>query len=212
MESIFLICAVAGGTVFLFQFVMALVGFDADGADGADGADLDMDLEVDADIDLDVDANTDLDGDLDADPHGSSAFFGMLSFRTIVAALTFFGIGGMASLESGLAPLGTLVIALICGSGAFFGMYHLMRGLHRLRHDGTLSIRRSLGQGGKVYVPIPGNKSGIGKVQLQVQNRIVEYRAVTTGSESLKTGDPIVVTEIVDPETVCVERQPEGAS
>ena len=61
--------------------------------------------------------------------------------------------------------------------------------------------RRSLGQAGTVYVPIPGARAGTGKVMLNVQNRTMEYQAVTAQQE-LPTGTNVVVVGILGPDTV----------
>jgi hypothetical protein len=57
-----------------------------------------------------------------------------------------------------------------------------------------------------VYVPIPAFGKGAGKVQLSMQNRIVEYLAITNEAESLKTGEAVRVVGIKDGDTVEVRR------
>jgi hypothetical protein len=61
-----------------------------------------------------------------------------------------------------------------------------------------------------VYVPIPGKRAGAGKVTFRLQNRLVEYLAVTDEESRLATGEKVVVNEIVNSETVRVSR-PESA-
>ena len=119
MTTLFLCCAVVGGTVFVFQFVLTLIGIGADDMD-FDGGD------VDFDTDFDVDAVADVQGDVG--DHGSAAFFGVLSFRTVVAALAFFGVAGMAA-HSGLPTQSEwlhLVIAVAAGVAAMYGVHWLM--------------------------------------------------------------------------------------
>jgi hypothetical protein len=50
-------------------------------------------------------------------------------------------------------------------------------------------------------LPIPGKKGGIGKVTLNLQNRTVEYQAVTADKE-LPTGSKVVVVAVVSSDTV----------
>ncbi len=45
MYTLFLLCALLGGTVFILQFVLAVIGFGADDVDFAD--DLPDDLPID---------------------------------------------------------------------------------------------------------------------------------------------------------------------
>ncbi len=193
MTTVFLICAVLGGTVFVVQFVLTLVGM------GGDAFDFDGVGDVDFDVDLsDV---TDMQGDvLD---HGSSLIFGVLSFRTVVAALTFFGLAGLAAEQRmGESNPLALLIAVISGGAALYGVHFLMKALYKLRHDGTVRIERTRGRRGIVYVPIPGGNSGAGKVQFRTQSRIKEYEAFTKGPEKLPTGTRVIVTDIISPTTV----------
>ena len=86
-----------------------------------------------------------------------------------------------------------------------YGVHFLMQSLYRLRHDGTAQIHRTIGERGTVYVPIPPNHEGLGKIQIRTQGRIMEYAAQTSGPDRLKTGTTVEVVEIVSPMTVEVE-------
>lgn len=191
MWTVFLFCAVIGSTIFVVQFVMALVGLGH------------------ADFDVAHDIPDHFGDALDAHghviDHGSTWLFGVISFRTVVAALAFFGLGGIAALQANQPQLVAVVIALACGGSAMYGVHWLMRMLYRLGHDGTARIEGCVGRCGTVYVPIPGGQSGTGKIQLQHQDRIMEYQAVTSHKEKLNTGAKVVVVSIVGPTTVEVE-------
>jgi hypothetical protein len=95
----------------------------------------------------------------------------------------------------------SLAIALAAAVGALFGVASLMRSLHRLKADGTVRIERAVGQPGTVYLTIPAQKAGAGKVTLTLQNRTLEYQAVTP-HQQLPTGSKIVVTAVLGPDTV----------
>src|SRR5262249_6181704 len=113
----------------------------------------------------------------------TSWFAGVLTFRALVAALTFFGLAGMAATTQGLgAPL-SLAVAVAAAAAALLLVAFVMRSLGRLRADGTVRIERAVGRTGTVSLSVPGRKSGAGKVHLKLQNRIVEYRAVTNLDE-----------------------------
>jgi hypothetical protein len=76
-----------------------------------------------------------------------------------------------------------------------------MKALYRLRADGTVRIERAVGRTGTVYLSVPGNKAGLGKVLLNVQNRTVEYQALTP-HQTLPAGSPVVVLAVVNADTV----------
>ena len=188
METIFLLCAIVGGTVLVIQFALSLVGLDANRTD--------------------VDIVDDL-PDGDVGHHSSTWLFSIISFKTVVAALAFFGIGGMAARTGGIDRIPTLFIALICGGAAMVLVHFLMRSLYKLNEDGNLRVERAVGSRGTVYVPIPGGKAGAGKVQLKLQNRIAELHAMTAEQNKLPTGARVVVVGIISSNTVEVELVPE---
>lgn len=190
MQTTFLICALLGGTVFILQFVLAVVGFGVD--------DFDIPDDLDAPNDFDIADNV-------GDAHGSTWLFGVISLRTVVAALTFFGLSGLAALSGGLSRPLSLLIAVGAGAAAMYGVHYLMQALYRQRHDGTARIERTVGERGTVYIPIPPNHSGLGKVQIRTQGRIMEYAAKTGASQRLATGTTVRVVSVASPVTLEVE-------
>src|SRR3954469_14625264 len=55
----------------------------------------------------------------DAEQHtDSTQIFSILSFRTVVAALAFFGVAGEVALSAGYAPSTSLILAMIAGGFA----------------------------------------------------------------------------------------------
>jgi hypothetical protein len=194
-ETIYLSCAIAGGTLLVCQFLLGLIGL-GDHHDAGGDHDLGADHEVHGADGHDAHAS-----------HGShesqhSWLIGVLTFRSIVAAVTFFGLAGLAStVNLQHEPQVSLGIALAAAVAALFGVAYLMRMLHRLRSDGTVRIERAIGHGGTVYLTIPGQRAGVGKVTLSLQNRTVEYQALTP-HQQLPTGSKVVVTAVLGPDTV----------
>jgi membrane protein implicated in regulation of membrane protease activity len=193
MTWLFLICAVVGGTVLVCQFVLTLVGL------GGDHADFSHDVPHDFSAG-DAHIATEHGGDPaghDADGHhGSSWLFGVISFRTLIAAATFFGLVGYAAQTAGQSMPVQLVLAVAAGIGAMYGVHWIVRSMGRLAEDGTIRVRAALGQEGTVYVPIPAAKAQAGKVQIKLQNRLVEYEAVTGAGERLATGTKVRVVGV----------------
>ena len=160
LQNIYLAAAVLGGFVLIVQLALALLlgGSDVD-ADGAHEA-------------------------LDADLHDGGSG---VSFRTVVAFITFFGIGGMAALGFGAKPGWSLVIALASGGTAFWLVGLAILQLTRLRSSGTLDLQNAVGSQARVYLEIPGEDRGVGRVTVAVQGRTIQARAVTRGAR-LPTG------------------------
>ena len=86
METAFLVCAVIGGTLLVIQTLMLVIG----------GVDTDIDDVSDMNIgDVDI---SDLDTDVHADAvQAHDTFLKILSLKTVVAFLTFFGLTGLAA-------------------------------------------------------------------------------------------------------------------
>jgi membrane protein implicated in regulation of membrane protease activity len=189
----FIFCAVVGGTILICQFVLTLVGLGGDHG-------LDTEHSFDGDVGHDIHAEgahgATAEGH-DADGHhGSSWLFAMISFRTLVAAATFFGVVGLIA-QSAQQPVGVqLLLAAVAGAGAMYGVHWMVRSMGRLGEDGTTRIRHAIGQEGTVYVPIAANKAQPGKVQMKVQNRLVEYEAITSSPQKLATGTKVRVVSV----------------
>ncbi len=203
MMIVFGICAAVGGALLLWQIVMTLVGMGDHGLDTDVGHDFGGDFHGDA-------GGHDFHGGNAhgaADVHGHAEanwLFGVLSFRTIVAALTFFGLAGLASQTAGHSPPIVLCVAITAGAGALYAVYWIMRSLYSMRAEGTAHIEDALGQPATVYLKIPAGESGAGKIQINLQDRTMEYHAVTKGDD-LPTGANVVVVEVVNHDTVLVE-------
>jgi len=189
----FLLCAVIGGTILICQFVLTLVGLGGD--HGVDfGHDVSHDFGGGAGHDAAGGDSHGADGNgQDATSHGTSWLFAAISLRTLVAAITFFGLAGMAARSNGQDVGIQLLLAALAGIGAMYGVHWLITAIARLGEDGTLRVKGALGQEGTVYVPIAASRAQAGKIQLRLQNRLVEYEAITASPERLATGAKVRV-------------------
>lgn len=210
METVYLVCAVAGGTILVVQTILLMIGGDADsGHDGSfdGGHDLAGDGVAGDDVgshdfghDAAARAGHGHDSVAASDAH-EAAYLKVLSFKTLVAFATFFGLGGLASLRGGLENLPALFVALGAGSVALYLVAYLMKSLSRLQSRGNVSLANAIGLVGKVYLRVPGERSGVGKVHVVVQGRLVECRATTAGPE-IPTGAQARVISVAGPNTL----------
>ena len=136
---------------------------------------------------------------------GASEGLNLLSIRSLAAGIAFFGIAGMSTM--GLGAILASVAGLVVGVAAMVGVAAIIKTFGRLERDATLSLGSAVGTTGTVYLSIPGRRSGVGKVHLTVQNRLVECLAVTA-EDPLPTGSSVLVVDLEGNDTVVVVRNP----
>jgi len=147
----------------------------------------------------------DADGDLD---HGdASDGFGFLSIRTVASFLTFFGLMGLYGTASGWGVGATAGAATLAGLAMMTFVAWLFSLQRNLAQEGTLDPSLAIGLPAKVYLRVPGQRSGQGKVTVAVQGRTVEFAAITLGAE-LPTGSDARIVRQIDPNTFEIEAAP----
>lgn len=220
MFAFFLVCAAVGTTIMLIQFVLTLFGMGGDDMAGdVGGGDVHVDFHdvAGGGHDFAGDGHGMADGVHDGHVgdahghdahHGSSWFFGVLSFRALVAAVAFFGWGGMAALSAEMSPYVSFLLAVTLGFAAMVLVAWLLRLLYGLTADGTAHIDTAVGSAATVYLTIPPRKTGAGKVTVNIQNRTMEYRAMTS-DDAIPTGASVVVVDVLGPDVLEVAMSPE---
>lgn len=184
LTDVYQVCALVGGTILVLQTLLMVFGGVGDHDVGGHG-------------------EGDLGGHDVGHVHDGMADVKWLSLKTIVSALTFFGLAGLASQKSGLTPFLGLAIAVVAGGVAIFLVAMLMASLARLQSRGNLDIKNAVGRSGRVYLRIPAARKAPGKVTVDVQGRSVEVEATTAGPE-IPTGATVRVVGLADAETLDV--------
>ncbi len=172
--------------LFVFQFVINLIGFGMD-------------------IDTDLDSDTDLDHDAHIDPG-----FAWLSVRGVIAFFTFFGWAGVIVLSKGGPLLWAVVIGGLFGMLAMSLVGYLLYLFGQQTQVGNYHIDAALYHTGEVYLTIPAMKSGTGKIMIQLGKGLREVDAVTEG-KTLVNGTIVRVTGILEDTLLLVEelREPQ---
>lgn len=126
----------------------------------------------------------------------------LFSVRALSACVAFFGVGGLAAQALGWPAFIAMLLAVLLGVCAMFGVAVSMRAMMTMERDGSVRIERAVGVSGTVYVPVPPALTGAGKVTLMLQGRTVEYQAVTPDGDGLPTGTPVLVVDVRGHDTV----------
>ena len=177
--------AIFSSIVVLIQTTMSFVGMgDVDTGD------------VDVDFDADTDAN--------ADSLDHAGAMHLLSIRNVFYFLLGFGWAGV-SLWNTIPNR-----ALLCAAGVLVGVIFvaiflfLFLQMMKLQSNGAFDINDSVGKVCDVYLRIPANNQGLGKVQISFNGSVQELDARTVG-EQIPSGSKVRVLRVIDKKVLEVE-------
>jgi uncharacterized membrane protein len=137
-----------------------------------------------------------IDTELEADIDDIDTGFSLFSLRSILGFAVFFGWGGVAAIANGVAAPKVVMIAFLAGFLAMVGIAYAFAQVLKLQDSGTVDVMKSLGERAEVYIPIPAAGTGLGKIQLSLEGKIMEFDAKTDNSELISTGEQVEVLEI----------------
>jgi membrane protein implicated in regulation of membrane protease activity len=205
--QIFYCIAIPATLIIVIQTILLMIGIghggtgvefsDTSGIDGLDISDV-SDIPTDA---PDIAGAHAIDGcDHTAIGDGSNpSDFGTMQLFTLQGIMTFlcvFGWTGIICTSLGLHVAIAIIIALVLGFLAMLGVAKVLQLTKKLTQDGSLDVRRLLGEKGRVYIPIPANESGEGKVTVAAGERFIELSAVTDEQETIPTGTQVRIIDV----------------
>ncbi len=197
------ILAIPATVILILQTILLLFGVggedsglesDTGGIGDADGADMDTDMDADGD----------LDGELDGEMAGDTG----LRLFTVRGMVAFFAVGGWAGISAirlGASQLTAVLVALVMGIVGLFLVALFFKWIPRIQHNGTLRLANAVGSTGEVYITVPANGEGSGKVNVIVQGQLSELTAVSYADRALKYGEKVRVTGTIGENTLVVE-------
>lgn len=186
--------------IFVIQTVMTFLG-------AADiGGDFDINTDTDFSGDIpDVDSGAADAGGTDIDGTSGHSGIGLLSFRNLVNFCLGFGWTAVLLRGEISSSAVLFILATIVGVGLVAGVMLLFKWISGMQQSGNIDVFKSaVDCVGKVYLAIPAERAGQGKVQITINNSVREYDAVTDGA-ALPTGSDIKVVEVLNASTLLVE-------
>lgn len=193
LRAVLLIVAVPSTLIMILQTVLIFIGMA--------GGDADVDMPDDNGIDG-------VFGENSPDAHDVNISDSGLRIFTVRGMVAFFAVGGWAGLSAySLTYNGAaaIITAIIFGSLALLLVAWFFKWAASLHYDGTLNMDRAVGKTGEVYMTIPANMSGTGKINVIIQQRLTEADAMTRANRPLKYGEMVTITEISMGSTFIVE-------
>ena len=182
-QQVMFVLATAATVVMLVFLVLMLIG-----ADNSDSFD------------------TDVDSDFDSFNDEPLSSFGGLRILTVRGVLAFLSVGAWTAYGFGslIHPLLASLFGVIAGAVASYLMALAFRASMKLESEGNLEYKNAIGKKGNVYIRVPANRQGSGKVTLTFQERFVEIDAVTDEPIDLITGTIVEIIGMENETTVVV--------
>ncbi len=169
--------AIPVSVVFIIQTIMTFVG-----ADATDGV------------------SADFNGDFD----GTDAPFQLFSFRNLINFLLGFSWSGVSLYASIKSPVVLILVSLLVGCAFVYIFFLVISQLMKLSEDDTFKLTNTLNKNAEVYLTIPANRTGKGKILISVNGSMHELEAVTDG-EKIGSGALVKVVKIENENTLIVE-------
>ncbi len=177
-EKVFWAIALIFSVLFLIQVVLSIIG---------------LEFDSDAEVGGDFEAHADFDPG-----------FTVLSVRSIIAFFTFFGWTGVMVLSNGGALWLAITVSFAAGMLAMLGVAYAMFTFYKMEESGTVDLKKAVFKNGEVYIPIPANKNGSGRVHVKIRGAIQELDAVTDG-DAIASGTAVKVLEVLNNDILLVE-------
>ena len=161
MQCFYWYIAIGASVIFLIQTVMTFVG---------------------------VDADTGVDADFDSNLDGGDYPFQLFSLRNLINFILGFGWAGAALYGSISSKVVLGVVAVLVGLLFVAVFFFIIRSMMKLAEDNTFSMETVVGKSGDVYLAIPANRKGRGKIFVSVNGSTRELDAITDADIDIKQG------------------------
>ena len=170
--------AIPASLIFLIQSIMTFAG-----ADSHDG--------------INADFNSDL--------NGTDAPFQLFSFRNLINFLLGFSWMGISFYSIITNKPALIFVSVLVGSSFVYLFFLLINQLQKLAENNSFKIENTLLKTAEVYLTIPGNKGGKGKIMISVNGAYHELEAMTD-YESIPSGNIVRVVRIDHDNILIVEK------
>ena len=175
------IIAAPATVVYGAQVLMSLIGFD--GEDGLDA---------------------ELDGDMDVEDGDASGSFPVFTLKNALAFLVGLGWGGLALMDSGYSETMTILLGSLIGLGFVILQTSLFYLMYKFNAPNKPEISSAIGLNAKVYLKVPKNADGYGKIQLTHNDTLKTVNALTYEPNTIGKGRLVTVIN-VEGDTLVVE-------
>jgi len=174
----FWFAAIPASIIFIIQTIMTFMG-----ADASDG----------------------VNADFDSDLQGTDAPLQLFSFRNLINFLLGFSWTGISFYNSIHNVVLLILVSLAAGLLFVFLFFFIIKQLQKLAEDNSFKMSDAINKTAEVYLSIPANRTGKGKVLISVKGSVRELDAMTE-KERIETGSVVTVKKIENDNILFVEK------
>lgn len=151
-----------------------------------------------------VDASDGIEADFDGDLGDADVPFQLFSLRNLINFLLGFSWTGI-SFYSTISSKPLLIgLAFVVGVAFVFLFFIIIRQVQKLAEDNSFKISNTLNKTAEVYLTIPENKKGKGKITISVNGAYHELEAMTE-HDRIPSGSVVKVVKIENNNILIVE-------
>ena len=144
-----------------------------------------------------------LSSDFDSDFSHTEAPFELFSLRNLINFLLGFSWTGISFYTTITNKSVLIAFAVAIGCAFVFLFFLLIKQIQKLAEDNSFKIEFTLNKTAEVYLTIPENKSGYGKILISVNGTYHELEAMTD-NDKIQSGTKVTVIRIENNNTLIV--------
>lgn len=154
---------------------------------------------------LGVDSSDGLQSDFDSDLNGGDNTFQLFSLRNLINFLLGFSWSGISFFNTINNSIVLITVAAVTGCFFVFLFFIIIKQVQKLEEDNSFKIENTLDKSAEVYLAIPENKSGKGKIMISINGAFHELEAMTEHPEKIASGSTVKVVKIVNKNLIIVQ-------
>lgn len=151
-----------------------------------------------------TDSSDGLQADFDGDLSGGDVPFQLFSLRNLINFLLGFGWTGISFYTTIANKAILIIIALAVGILFIYLFFMVIGQMQKLAEDNSFQLNNTLNKTAEVYLTIPENKKGKGKIMVSVNGSFHELDAVTE-NEKIPSGTMVKIVKIENNQILIVE-------
>ncbi|ABG59517.1 conserved hypothetical protein [Cytophaga hutchinsonii ATCC 33406] len=150
------------------------------------------------------DATDGLDADFDGDLESGDSTFQLFSFRNLINFLLGFSWTGISFYNS-INPMLLIFLSIAIGSLFVYMFFAIIRELQKLAEDNSFDYVETINKSADVYLTIPANKTGKGKILVSIRGSMRELDAMTENENRIPSGAVVKIVRILNENILLVE-------